>query len=210
MAADWRSIGGYVSISRAPWLHSLALWHQDGTWSRGYHFAERGTWDVREPDQGDVPLGARRFGLAVTGAEQYAVERRRGFHEHPESPTRSPRDAWDERRSAILRRSRPADPERRLVLRDQGLDLQKPGIEGRRPRYEVERGDEVHSLEGVVWADWDLAGRLVVATDRGTLELRKGEAPDAPPLVVLDLARMTPKPEPAPEWATSWTAPRPR
>jgi hypothetical protein len=98
----------YVVLSRLPWLTSLAAWGTGGTWSRGASFAERGTDEVGAPDAGDVArLG---FGLAVTRVASFAVERRRGWHDSPDTPLRGENDAWDERRAEHVRIWRSGNP----------------------------------------------------------------------------------------------------
>ena len=59
-------------------------------------------------------------------------------------------------------------------------------------------------LDGVVWADWDQRGRLLVATAEGRLEVRALGGRAITVEVAHDLAPLTPDPAPAPEWARQW------
>jgi hypothetical protein len=59
-------------------------------------------------------------------------------------------------------------------------------------------------LRGAAWADWDPAGRLLVATRSGHLELRDAGDPDLSVLVHHDLSSVEPSPRPAPDWARRW------
>jgi hypothetical protein len=59
---------------------------------RGLHFvSDAGRNELGEPDVGDVAPLVARLGLALTRAEQFAVERRRGLDRvarHPIPPFR--------------------------------------------------------------------------------------------------------------------------
>jgi hypothetical protein len=196
----------FSAISKLPWVTALAAWREDGAraGSGGYHFVEASErWDIGAPQHGDAaPVRARR-GLAATEPIQYATERRRGWVEHERCPPRAPGDLADELRSAVLAKPRPGEPDVRLVLVDRGLDDHALGaIDGRAPEYAIERPSGTTDLDGVVWADWDPIGRLLVATDESRLEIR-----DPSTIRVVhhhDLANLEPRPGPAPEWAQRW------
>jgi hypothetical protein len=64
-----------VAISRLPWLHALAAWRTNGTWTRGAHFVgDPAVREVGPPDHGSVPYDRLGAGLAVTRPASYAVE----------------------------------------------------------------------------------------------------------------------------------------
>lgn len=199
----------YSAVSRAPWLYALAAWPESGTWTRGYHFvdARASGPEIGPALAGDAaPLRERyRLALRLSGAEQYAVERRRGWVEHASCPPRGPNDVWDERRSVVLSKVRPAGRRAQglaLVLSDRGA-LRQGGIEGRRPSYRLERLGRAIELDGVVWADWDPFGRLLVATRDARLQVR--DADDAALPVLRERVLTTSPPlVRAPEWARSW------
>lgn len=194
-------LGGiYSAVSKAPWLSSLAAWAEMGTWTRGYHFAAGRDRAVVKLDIGS--LSPLRYALRVTPVVQYAVERRRGWVEHESCPPRAADDTWDERREAVLAKTRPGGGAR-LVLTDHGHDPDL-AIEGRHPTYRLEGGHHPGELEGVVWADWDPQGRLLVATAGGTLEVRALRGRTIAVEVSHDLAPLVPDPAPAPEWAQRW------
>jgi hypothetical protein len=194
----------YITLSRPPWLHAVAAWREGSTWGRGWCFGS---------DPGVSMLGAPDFG-STDGLNlwvdrypsvQYAVERRRGWVEYADSPIRDEGDVWDQHRSAVLTKPDPLGAFH-LILRDHGRKASDDGaIESRRPTYEVHGGDEVRELRGVVWADWDKAGRLLVATDSGTIEIRELDGRVAEGRVVRshDLATLRPSPQPPPESAKS-------
>src|SRR4051812_15086243 len=75
-SAEWELGSTYVAISRLPSLSVLVAWGTDGTWTRGLHFVEDATvWEPSDPDGGDVAPLRKRFGIVVTRAESFAVER---------------------------------------------------------------------------------------------------------------------------------------
>ena len=116
--ARWDVGATYLSISRLPWLTSLAAWRTCGTWTRGLHFVpERTRLDPGEPDVGDITALTRRFGLAATRAETFAVERRSGWQETDDTPARVD-DPWDERRAdrVTMWKARPGDGATRLLV----------------------------------------------------------------------------------------------
>src|SRR5688500_14069436 len=107
-AATWKAGPTYVAISRLPWLAALAAWRTDGTWTHGIHFVDdTNVWQVGEPDVGDVAPCRRRFGLALTAPAVFAVERRRGWTETPDSPPPHPADPWDEARAPDVTLQKP-------------------------------------------------------------------------------------------------------
>ncbi len=197
----------YVTVSKLPWLFALAAWREGSTWGRGYRFVE-GPPSARpfvlgDPDAGDATPLLRRYGVERHPVVQYAAERSRGWVEHPDSPPRAAGGPWDEQRSAVLVKPRPHGPGR-LVLRDAGMGVTGPSVEGRAPAFELEREGRRLALEDVAWAEWDPQGRLLVATHAGKLELRD---PDDARLAVIrahDLAALRPLPRRAPDWAQRW------
>lgn len=197
VSADWAPGTTYVAVSRLPWLTALAAWGTAGTWSRGVHFAEPGVWQVPEPDAGDAEPLRRTHGLAVSGAEIFAVERRTGWVEEASTPPRGARDLWDEKRAEQVVMARPS-PRDGTVLTARGGQAAFRGLPGwfEPPLYAL--GDEV--LVDAQWADWTADGRLLVATAQGTLQVRVG------PEVTWehDLAALEPDPQPPPPEAARW------
>lgn len=180
---------------------------------------ERGEVDLRgtEPGEGDL-RGAEggegdlalpiRWTLAPTPIAQFATERRLGWEEAPDSPPRVPRDAWDARRNARLRRARPGDHERAQALRVESLGTAGgefgtgQAIDGMRVEYALETDEAVEGLPDAQWADWDARGRLLVATRDGRLQVREPDGGAV--LQEHDLAGLSPDPAPAPAWAGEW------
>jgi hypothetical protein len=207
-SAAWDLGWTFVAVSRLPWLHALAAWGTDGTWSRGCHFvAEASSRVDGEPEHGSLPYDLLGAGLALTGASSYAVERRRGWSEAPGAPPRDPSDVWDERRADTLRMTK-AQPGSSGAVRLEVTGRQaafRSGASGGRARYSVADGGGRLELPDVQWADWASDGSLLVATRSGRLETRGAASWANPDAVVADLAAAEPAPAAPPPEALSWT-----
>jgi len=182
----------FSAISRVPWMTALALWFEDTTYSRGWHFAPDGRADRIKTDQGSLGPLADRYGLdlraTLNGA--YDAERRRGWIV---KSRRSKSDPWGEKPQWLIR-DQPGG-ECRLELRDDGYVRGR--LEGRVPRYTLDG----EPLEDVVWADWGARGRLIVTTRAGTAEIRSSRNK---PKKVVSLADWEPDPRPPPGSARRW------
>ena len=204
--ARWDVGATYIAISRLPWLTALAAWGTCGTWTRGLHFADRQTWEVDDPAVGDLAPLRRRYGLAITRAATFAVERRRGWNESADTPVRAPDDHWDEQRAArvTMEKPRPEDPDTRLSVSGRYAAFRDMGPAWGHARYALIVGVDTRPLDGVQWADWAQTGRLLVATGDGALEVR--EAPFGPGSATwsTDLAVLTPEPVEPPAEAHRW------
>ena len=67
-----------------PWFTALAAWGTHGTHTWGAHFVEdRTQWTLPEPDEGDDGPLRRRYDMAATRSQDFAVERRRGWTDLP-------------------------------------------------------------------------------------------------------------------------------
>jgi hypothetical protein len=202
-----REPDSYIVVSRTPWLHALAAWREGTTWGRGFHFVDAPmksdrTFE-REPDHGDGDELRLRFGLHRYEVVQYAVERRRGWSEHADSPLRPDVEVWDETRKAVLTKRRPGG-KGNLLLRDTGSQHVPPAIEFRAPTFTLHDEYGERELLDATWADWAPNGLLLVATLDGTLQMRD---PDSSALTVVhahDLSDCSPDPQPAPLWAREW------
>jgi hypothetical protein len=205
--ARWDIGATYLSVSRLPWLMALVAWSTCGTWTRGLHFSDDlRRLDPGDPDAGDASRLRRRFGLAATPAETFAVERRTGWRETADTPARSPDDHWDERRAdrVTMERARPADPGTRLFVRGRHAAFRDGGPAWGVARYSLERHGERVALPDIQWADWSRSGRLLVATRAGALEVR--DEPYGAGCVSwrADLAALRPTPEAPPPEASRW------
>jgi hypothetical protein len=198
--ADWSAGTTYVAVSRLPWLTALAAWGTDGTWSRGAHFAPVGTWELGDPDEGEIEPLRRRHGLAVSTAETFAVERRSGWSEAPGTPPRGAHDVWDEKRAERVVLAK-ASPRGGTVLTVSGGQGAFRGLPSHFLRVRYALGDQ--PLVDAQWADWAPDGRLLLATGDGRLQVRSGPRYDDVDWE-LDLAGLTPDPQPAPPEATGW------
>jgi len=204
-AARWKAGGTYVAISRLPWLTALAAWGTSGTWTRGIHFVEDlDIWQVVPPDEGDAGPGRRHFGIVITRPASYAVERRRGWTETPDSPKRQAGDMWDEARASELKmeKPRPGADGTRLVVQGDFAAFRES--HPRAVHYQIVERDRALSLDGVQWADWDAKGRLLLATTDGRLQIRKASAKHSEVVWEIDVSDRRPDPKPAPAEAHHW------
>jgi hypothetical protein len=211
--ARWDLGMTYLAISRLPWLTALAAWSTGGTWTRGVHFVDDpAIWEAGEPDHGDVAPPRRRFGLALNRPVTFAVERRRGWIEAATTPARGPNDAWDERRAdrVTMEKPHPADGTLRLFVNGRHAAFRDMGPVWGRPDYWLEKtgtnasAGDLRPLENVQWADWDGAGRLLVATTGGELQVRDEPFDETSVAWRRDLAALRPDPTPPPADARSW------
>ncbi|MGA9160422.1 MAG: hypothetical protein WB297_06100 [Actinomycetota bacterium] len=205
-SADWELGGTYIVISRLPWLTALAGWGIGSTWTRGMQFVEDpGVFEIDEPDLGDLAAVRGRFGLRLSRADSFAVERRRGWTETADTPPRDEDDAWDERRGdrIVMEKARPnADGSDRLTVRGTYAAIRE--LHGHRTdvRYELRSGRLTRNLEDVQWAEWDPMGRLLVATSDGRLQIRDGGGGTI--LWEADEGELGPDPMPPPAEASTW------
>ena len=205
--ARWDVGETYLSISRLPWLTSLAAWRTCGAWTRGLHFVpERRRLDPGEPDSGGIGPLARRFGLAATRAETFAVERRSGWQETDDTPPPVD-DPWDERRAdrVTMWKQRPGGATMRLLVSGRHAAFRDSGPAWGTPRYELELDGERDVVDDAQWADWSPGGSLLVATRAGALEVREAPFTTAATRWRHDLASLHPTPEPPPPEASRWT-----
>ena len=179
----------------------MLAWATNGTWTRGVHFVEdRSVWEVGDPDLGD-PSGVRgRFGLCMSRADSFSVERRRGWTETADTPPRPLEDAWDEHRGdrVEMEKARPGSGGSvRLTVRGTYAGMRE--LYGIRTdvRYELDGLGERRVLDEVQWADWDGRGRLLAATDDGRLQIRGSDG--ATVGWEVDEAALTPDPPPPPD-----------
>ncbi len=202
--ARWPAGDIYEAVSRLPWLHALAAWEAGTTYTRGIRFeGEPGTSSLGAPDVGDVAPCLERFGLRLNRAVQFAVERRRGWVETPDTSPRDPDDVWDERRSVRMAK---AQPNGSLALEVEGSYAAFRDIPHRREPacYTLADGDDMQPLNDVQWADWDAGGRLLVATTNGRLQVRETNGAGMRVVQEHDLAALRPKPIEPPAWAVEW------
>jgi hypothetical protein len=210
-SAEWALGATYIAISRLPWLTALAGWGIGSTWTRGMQFLEDpSVWEIDEPDLGDLGPVRDRFGLRLSRADSFAVERRRGWTETADTPPRAEDDAWDERRGdrVVMEKTRPnSEGPDRLTVRGTYAAIRE--LHGIRTdvRYALHSDDEASHLEDVQWADWDAWGRLLVATVDGRLQIRdvaRGRPTDGSITWETNEGALTPDPTPPPAGAAVW------
>ncbi len=208
-SARWKPGPTYLAISRLPWLTALAAWGTCGTWTRGAHFVDRRrTWEVGEPAAGDAAPCKKKFGLALTRPATFAVERRRGWTETADSPPRSPRDMWDERRAdrIVMEKARPRSRDGvRLTVRGWFAAFRSSLPGGAQDvRYELSLPGRSIPLDDLQWADWGADGRLLAATRDGRLQIRDVRSGDFAVRWEVDVGSLDPNPSPPPAEALRW------
>lgn len=201
-SARWEHGEAYVAISKLPWLTALHAFGTCGTWTRGYYFTEDGGWDGSL--EGKPPIS---YGLRSIPAVQFANERRRGWEEAPDSQPRDPGDAWDQHRNARMQKRQPRGD---WLLRVESLGWAggefgvDQAVDGMRIRYWLESDRDIEPLDDVQWADWDVEGRLLVATRSGKIEVRELRGVGAKTVFEHDLSVLKPDRVRAPAWAQRW------
>ena len=204
--ASWPGGTVHEAISRLPWLTALAAWEAGTTYTRGIRFDDEvDVSNIGEPDVGDSGPVLARYGLKLNRAIQFAVERRRGWVETESTPPREAGGPWDENRSVQMEKPRPGYPTGPTLL----VEGAYAGFRSFPERhhgadYSLLAGQDFEVLDGVQWADWDGAGRLLTATTDGRLQIRTLDEPGQSVIFEADLSRYAPQPEPPPRWAEEW------
>jgi hypothetical protein len=200
----------YHAVSRAPWLTALAAWHVGSTWTAGLAFADDGALlhargDDPAPSHGRYP-GPMRPLPPPSGAGRTPFDERDVANEFRRGWT--PADAGSPHVAAgaviVLRRARPGTPGDALLLVHRGHRFGAPNVEGARIEYLLESDGEAVPLAGIVWADWDARGRLLVAGADGSIAIRHRAPHGWEVLWRHDLGGLAPDPQAPPEWATRW------
>ena len=199
-SARWKHGEAYVALSKLPWLTALHAFGTCGTWTRGYFFTEEDMPDGPEEVKLAIP-----YHLRSIPAVQFANERRRGWEEAPDSPPRDPKDMWDERRNARMRKPQP-NGHRVLCVESLGWagGEFESGVDGLRVQYSLEDEGNLEVLDDLQWADWDRDGRFLVATRTGKLQMWDMSGNDRKILFEEDLSLLEPNPQPSPAWAQRW------
>lgn len=203
--SDWPAGETYTAVSRLPWLKALVAWREIGTWSRGAHFVlTGGEWELGEPTVGDASPCRAVIGVRRSEAAQFAVERRRGWIESADTPTRGSNDVWDERRTVVMKKVQPVAGAS-LVLSVRGMfEAFRESPDSRPPLpapYRLHRKRDVEELPGVQWADWTSTGRLATATAT-VLSLRDVKRNRT--ISEFALPQDEPQRCPPPDWASEW------
>jgi hypothetical protein len=194
---------GFYGVSKLPWLTALAAWWVGNTWAYGCEFHADGRLALgyppgTPPDHGSFPAQLADLtppqlsGQALFFERDVALELRRGW----DLMNRTDRDGP---LRLELRRARPSGGgELRIV--HEGHSFTDPAVEGALLRYSIDGAP----LEDAAWADWDVAGRLLVATAAGALEVREPAGAGWRTTWSHDLCGLEPDPAEAPAWARRW------
>ena len=201
--ATWKHGETYIAISKLPWLTALYAFGTCGSWTRGYYFTEDGSCD--DPDKANLPIP---YGIKAMPIMQFANERRRGWSEAPDSPPQQTNDTWDEQRNVHMQKRQPGDS-RVLHLECLGCAGGEFGVnqamDGFSICYSLEADGDLEVLDDLQWADWDTAGRLLVATRCGKLQIRTlNNAQRFETVFEENLSLLKPTPVPSPPWAQIW------
>ena len=204
--AGWPAGEIYEAISRLPWLTALAAWEAGTTYTRGIHFdGDVGACQAGDADVGDPSPALRRYGIKLYGRNQFAVERRRGWRESPDTQDRATGGHWDEQRKVEMVKVQPGiGPDMTLHVTGGYAGFRELPSYYDPAEYFLEAGGEIQVLDDVQWADWDALGRLLAATKLGHLQIRVYDRFDHGVVFEEDLAAMAPDPQPPPEWAAEW------
>jgi hypothetical protein len=200
--AKWEQGEAYVALSKLPWLTALHAFSTCGTWTRGFFFTEDGGFDNFQDAKLPISYGLRSIPMV-----QFANERRRAWEETRDSPSRDPKDVWDQHRNARMQKCQPLG-NRVLYVESVGWAGGEFGVnqavDGLRVSYSLESDGDLKQLDELQWADWDREGRLLVATRSGKLQVwnLNGDGPEI--LFEQDLSLIEPNPIPAPAWAQRW------
>jgi hypothetical protein len=200
--AKWEQGEAYVALSKLPWLTALHAFSTCGTWTRGFFFTEDGGFDNFQDAKLPISYGLRSIPMV-----QFANERRRAWEETRDSPSRDPKDVWDQHRNARMQKCQPLG-NRVLYVESVGWAGGEFGVnqavDGLRVRYSLESDGDLEQLDELQWADWDREGRLLVATRSGKLQVWNLNNDGPKILFEQDLSLLEPNPIPAPAWAQRW------
>lgn len=204
--SSWLPGETYNAVSRLPWLKALAAWREIGTYSRGQHFGpDPAAWPAGAPAVGDISILDSVGGMVTTNADQFAVERRRGWAESASIPPRDPADMWDQRHDVVMVKPSP-DAECDAVLsvrsRFAGHRTCPTSCPPDPTAYSLWYDGRTGVLTGVQWADWTFDGRLAVVTGSGLLQILDGGGQRV--VREVRLGEDIPRPRPAPSWAAEW------
>jgi hypothetical protein len=200
--AKWEQGEAYVALSKLPWLTALHAFSTCGTWTRGFFFTEDGGFDNFQDAKLPISYGLRSIPMV-----QFANERRRAWEETRDSPSRDPKDVWDQHRNARMQKCQPLG-NRVLYVESVGWAGGEFGVnqavDGLRVRYSLESDGDLKQLDELQWVDWDREGRLLVATRSGKLQVWNLNNDGPKILFEQDLSLLEPNPIPAPAWAQRW------
>ena len=198
-SVEW---GRYFAVSRVPWLHALAAWATDSTWTTGAHFGDDGSLTLAgalrdaTPTHGSYP---GRVLLAPVDTHWTRARLQRelhtGWREVPhDAPwlAHVPAPIAATPQAVVVERTSPHDSTSTLVLVSLGEKL--------REYYLRAEDDTITPLDELAWAEWhpDREANVIAATRTGQLVVL---GPDLVAEWSFDMNTATPKPSASPEWA---------
>ncbi len=221
----------FTAISRIPYLSALVAREEIGTWFGGGVFLPPEEIEAPRADSGpdgrlygglsqwwpsfdSIPEAEqRRWQVLCELDEACGFERVHGWNRVGDGRADSVAILGDTNQPTKLqfvygycRKPRPGGAARLRMLRGTSPELYLRDFEDRPVLYLLDRDEELPvRVQDAVWADWSRRGDLLVATDRGTIERRVIASDGIETVWSHDLNGRTPDPQPAPEWAKSWT-----
>ena len=199
----------WLAVSRPPYFTALALWFVGTTYYTGGYFPERRSlwtgFGAAPPDEGRPPSW-----LSLKSELPPFIERGSEWTERTVFVNRLLRDGWRALPDAATATTweRPEPDGSRTLLMTERVDRASNAFGG---RYVVEyavcapESDEIFPLGRATWADWDHAGRVVIAQNG---RLLAWQSPDILHEIA-DFTMQRPDPAPSPGHARAWPrAPR--
>jgi hypothetical protein len=210
--APWDS---YFAVSKLPWLTALAAWRVGSTYAAPCQFHADGTLALGFPPDTPPDHGSYSRALGTltpyppTHASIWAVadlanELRRGWRVSDAATAAAAVAAAPSPAAEVVIERRSPNDEAELQLVHAGHDHGAPWVEGAEVHYVVAHAGRRTLLDGVVWADWDASGRMLVATEDGALEVREPRNERWRPVWRHELGDHRPDPVEAPDWARRW------
>ena len=198
----WPAGDTYIAISKLPWLTALAAWPTFGTYSQGAYFVRNASAaGLGPPIVGD--LSGLAYGIVESSPHSFAVERRRGWTERPDTPKRLSMDMWDVKRDVHMMKPNPLLPDVTLRVRGAYAAFRSGSPSTAEIEYEIHAGGEARPLIAVQWAEWDARGRLLLATIYGDLRIVDVQH-DFDVVAEVSLRDLPRNPSPPPSEAASW------
>jgi hypothetical protein len=211
---DWST---FCAVSRLPWVTALAAWKTDGTWTTAFAVRTDG-WGEKHgrPFHGACPDRVRFDSRSLP--DHYRLTGREDRWQRVVDPRDYvervlARDiAWGSK-TLVLASSSADGHSLVLVHRGHHFDdgAEWPAIEGAVVDYFLRSPDgAVTPLDAMV-ANWDAHDRLLMADREGWLRIYEVKRGQLESKWEADLNRFTHEDRgPAPEWAKSWKARRPK
>ncbi|WP_214103431.1 hypothetical protein [Acrocarpospora catenulata] len=188
-------------------MTALTAWQTYGTYTTGCRFQSNGELTIigsmnNQPFHGSYPHATTVEPMHTNWIRRdLQNELKRGWRPLSDPPT----GITTEPDAVIIQRRQPGARGASLILVHQGVDFQRPSIEGVQLEYfRQDRDGTLTPLPEAAWADWDHHGRLLLANRDGTIAIHERRKETWTPTWSEDLNPLEPAPGPAPDWAKTW------